>query len=144
MQKCIYLHEGALNKLLMDDKGSTLIVVFGFPPLSHQDDPTRACLTAFTLVKEIEKLDKIERMQEKERMERQDKKEDTEKRKTVGINIKIGIATGIVFAGVVGTSGSRREYSVLGDSVNLSARLMQLACTNKEGKKIFCCQNTAQ
>ena len=40
----------------------------------------------------------------------------------------VGIATGTVFAGVVGTSGSRREYSVLGDSVNLSARLMSQAC----------------
>jgi len=38
--------------------------------------------------------------------------------------VSIGIATGKVFAGVVGTSGSRREYSVLGDEVNLSARLM--------------------
>ena len=56
---------------------------------------------------------------------------------------KVGIATGLVFAGVVGTSGSRREYSVLGDSVNLAARLMQLACTDKEGKKLFCCINTA-
>ena len=35
VQKCIYLHEGSLNKLLMDDKGSTLIVVFGFSPFSH-------------------------------------------------------------------------------------------------------------
>lgn len=35
VQKCIYMHEGSLNKLLMDDKGSTLIVVFGLPPLSH-------------------------------------------------------------------------------------------------------------
>ena len=35
VQKCIYMHEGSLNKLLMDDKGSTLIVVFGLPPMSH-------------------------------------------------------------------------------------------------------------
>lgn len=36
----------------------------------------------------------------------------------------VGISTGTAFAGVVGTSGSRREYSVIGDSVNLGARLM--------------------
>ncbi len=29
------MHEGSLNKLLMDDKGSTLIVCFGLPPLKH-------------------------------------------------------------------------------------------------------------
>jgi adenylate cyclase 10 len=35
VQKCIYFNEGSLNKLLMDDKGSTLIVCFGLPPLMH-------------------------------------------------------------------------------------------------------------
>lgn len=98
VQKCIYYHQGSLNKLLMDDKGSTLIVVFGFPPLSHQDDPIRAILTGLSLVKELGILKCV---------------------------CSVGIATGTVFAGVIGTSGSRREYSVLGDSVNLAARLMQ-------------------
>ena len=36
----------------------------------------------------------------------------------------IGIATGVVFSGVVGTSGFRKEYSVLGDTANLAARIM--------------------
>jgi class 3 adenylate cyclase len=36
----------------------------------------------------------------------------------------IGIATGDVFSGVVGTSGSRKEFSVLGDVVNLAARIV--------------------
>lgn len=49
-----------------------------------------------------------------------------------------------MFAGVIGTSGSRKEYSVLGDNVNLAARLMQKACYEKEiGKKILICIQTA-
>jgi len=35
------MYEGSVNKLLMDDKGSTLIVVFGLPPASHQNDAVR-------------------------------------------------------------------------------------------------------
>ena len=39
---------------------------------------------------------------------------------------KIGVSTGRTFCGVVG-SKTRREYTVLGSMVNLSARLMQAA-----------------
>lgn len=81
----------------MDDKGSTLIVGFGLPPLKHQDDPIRALLAAQLLVKQLS---------------------------LINCKCYIGVATGIVFTGVVGTSGSRREYSILGDAVNLAARLM--------------------
>ena len=81
----------------MDDKGSTLIVVFGLPPFSHQDDPIRAILAGNSLKRELGKID---------------------------CRCSIGISTGTVFAGIIGTSGSRREYSILGDSVNLAARLM--------------------
>jgi class 3 adenylate cyclase len=95
------MHEGSLNKFLMDDKGSTMIVVFGLPPASHQDDAVRAVLCSFALQNEL---------------------------KAMSVRLSIGIASGLVFAGVVGTSGNRREYSVIGDSVNLSARIMQAAC----------------
>jgi class 3 adenylate cyclase len=40
-----------------------------------------------------------------------------------------------VFSGVVGTSGSRKEFSVLGDVVNVSARIM--GRSKAEKGKIF-------
>lgn len=49
VQRCVYMYEGSLNKLLMDDKGSTLIVVFGLPPACHQNDAVRGIQTAFLL-----------------------------------------------------------------------------------------------
>ena len=81
----------------MDDKGSTMIIVHGVPPYTHEDDAVRSVMTALNLKQELNKLN---------------------------CSCSIGIATGLVFCGVVGTSGSRREYSLLGDSVNLSARMM--------------------
>lgn len=36
----------------------------------------------------------------------------------------IGISTGVVFAGVLGSAGARKEFSVFGDNVNLAARIM--------------------
>jgi len=49
-----------------------------------------------------------------------------------------GIATGDVFSGVVGTQGSRKEFSVLGDVVNLAARIMFWPKKTNEVGKINC------
>jgi class 3 adenylate cyclase len=97
IQKLVYRMEGSLNKLVMDDKGSTLICIWGLPPFAHEDDATRATVCAINMRRELDNID---------------------------CWCNIGIATGIPFAGVVGTSGSRKEYSVLGDVVNLAARIM--------------------
>ena len=108
VQKAVYQMEGSVNKLVMDDKGSTLICIWGLPPLAHEDDAARAVTCAQLM-----------------------------RRNLLAGNLKcdcnIGISTGIVFAGVVGTSGSRREYSVIGDVVNLAARIMAWPKYNNEG-----------
>mmetsp|Transcript_52533 Transcript_52533/g.94242 ORF Transcript_52533/g.94242 Transcript_52533/m.94242 type:complete len:1050 (-) Transcript_52533:209-3358(-) len=96
VQKVCYAHEGTLNKFLIDDKGMLFLLVFGLPPLVHPDDPTRAVLATMELVQVFKKLDLVGRF---------------------------GVTTGRNYCGVCG-SAKRMEYTVLGDSVNLSARLM--------------------
>ena len=107
-QEVVYHYEGSLNKVLMDDKGSTLIAVFGLPPMAHEQDATRALLASLGLCAKLYQM---------------------------GKTASIGVTTGVAFCGVVG-GNTRREYSVLGDVVNLSARLMQRA--QKEGGGVLC------
>ena len=40
----------------MDDKGSTLIAVFGLPPLAHEDDALRGVLSALTIMDALHAL----------------------------------------------------------------------------------------
>ena len=101
-----------MNKLVLDDKGSTLICIWGLSPLAHHDDPIRAILAAFNMRRELLKIDNTW--------------------------CNVGIATGDVFSGVVGTSGSRKEFSCLGDSVNLAARIMYWPMKTKGRGKINC------
>ncbi|CAE7826770.1 ADCY10 [Symbiodinium sp. CCMP2592] len=102
VQRACYQHEGTLNKFLIDDKGMLFLLVFGLPPLVHTDDPTRAVLACFDMVKVFKRL------------------------KLCG---KFGVTTGRSYCGVCG-SARRMEYTVLGDCVNLSARLMSNAPAN--------------
>jgi len=121
-QRCIYRTRGSLNKFLMDDKGSVMLVCWGLPPLSATDDHLRAVLTGFDLIQELKQLD---------------------------CYAYIGISTGSAFSGVCGTIGNRKEYSLLSEVVNLSARNMQKAIEISKKKKpadnynILMCKRTA-
>lgn len=119
VQRCIYMTKGALNKFLMDDKGSVMLIAWGLPPFSEIDDAHRAVFTAFELTKELKQYD---------------------------CGAYMGITTGSCFAGVCGTIGGRREYSLLGEVVNLSARHMQqsieLGKANKSKYEIIICSKT--
>lgn len=99
LQEIIYRYEGDINKLAVDDKGTIAIALFGAPPHAHHDDPERALRCAL----DLERLIKVP-----------------------GLQLAIGVTTGRVFSGPVG-SVTRREYTVMGDTVNLAARLMVAA-----------------
>lgn len=49
VQQEVYRLTGSLNKLLMDDKGSTLLCVWGASPYANTDDSLRAIITALNL-----------------------------------------------------------------------------------------------
>eukprot|EP01125_Pyxidicula_operculata_P011726 TRINITY_DN3840_c0_g1_i1.p1 TRINITY_DN3840_c0_g1~~TRINITY_DN3840_c0_g1_i1.p1 ORF type:complete len:2470 (+),score=543.28 TRINITY_DN3840_c0_g1_i1:39-7448(+) len=110
MQNDIFRFGGEIRQFLVDDKGSVLIGVFGLPPESHEDDSLRSVLSAISLQRSLNEL---------------------------GIGSRIGITTGTAFCGDVGNK-SRREFAMVGDIVNLSARLMA-AC---EWGSILCEKNT--
>ncbi|GAB4444528.1 MAG: adenylate/guanylate cyclase domain-containing protein [Anaerolineae bacterium] len=99
LQSAVYRYEGSINKLSVDDKGVTLIAAFGLPPLAHEDDAIRGVQAALDIQAELQSRQ---------------------------LNSSIGITTGQVFCGSVGNS-QRREYTIIGDVVNLAARLMQAA-----------------
>ena len=93
--------KGHLNRITSGDKGDLLHIIFGAPPdLQGRRGPgRRRCALA---------LQQIAR------------------RRPFITRQRIGLSSGFVFAGEIG-SLDRHEYTVIGDTVNLSARLMQTA-----------------
>ncbi|HMQ32900.1 MAG TPA: adenylate/guanylate cyclase domain-containing protein, partial [Chloroflexaceae bacterium] len=99
-------YDGDLNKVDIGDKGSKFLVVFG-APVAHEDDRVRALHCAIAL-RDL-------------RVESAD-----DGLPLPPLVVRIGVARGLVFCGLVG-GAPRREYTVMGDTVNLAARLMQAA-----------------
>eukprot|EP01038_Epipyxis_sp_PR26KG_P004453 gene4453-6298_t len=90
-------HSGAfIRQFLVDDKGCVLIACWGVPTASYIDNALRALSSAVLIRDELNKM---------------------------GMFCSFGITTGNVYCGSVGSS-LRREYAVIGDVVNLAARLM--------------------
>jgi class 3 adenylate cyclase/tetratricopeptide (TPR) repeat protein len=117
IQKSVYRYEGSINKINVDDKGITVIAVLGLPPFSHENDPARGVQAALTIRKALQG-------------------------RTVKVKSNIGVTTGRIFCGSIGNE-KRREYTIIGNAVNLSARLMTAASAKypiveKYGVSILC------
>ncbi|MGQ9705741.1 MAG: adenylate/guanylate cyclase domain-containing protein [bacterium] len=96
----IFKYEGALDKFLGDG-----IMVFWNAPIEQEDHAIRACKCAIEMQKALNLLN--------------NKRRDEKKKE---IYIGIGVNTGEAVAGNVG-SIERMEYTVVGDTVNLTQRI---------------------
>jgi len=100
----VFKYNGTLDKIIGDE----LMIVYG-APISAKDDTQRAVTTAVEMQKQITRLNK-------KRI----------KRKDIPISAGIGINRGIVVSGNIG-SRDMMDYTVIGDTVNLGARLCSAA-----------------
>jgi class 3 adenylate cyclase len=94
-------YEGTLARLM----GDAILAFFG-APISHEDDPSRACRAALDIVEGARAY--------AARLERE--------RGVKGFNVRVGLNTGLVVVAEVG-SDLRVEYTAMGDAVNLAARM---------------------
>jgi adenylate cyclase len=107
MSEVIDRNGGFLNKFI----GDGLMVVFGAPVSDgEQQDAERAVRTALQMLERLEKLNADNAARSAEGLWRPP------------VYIGLGVHTGPVAAGNVG-SPQRMEYSVIGETVNLAARL---------------------
>ncbi|VAW16989.1 Adenylate cyclase [hydrothermal vent metagenome] len=117
MVDAIHNHNGILDKFI----GDAVMAVFGVP-YTNSGDSNNAIKCALNMFKLLEDLNQ-------------------QKNLGVNLNIGIGISTGNVISGNIG-SEKRFEYTVIGDPVNLAARLESE--TKKYKVKILICENTYQ
>lgn len=96
MRAAVVKYDGAFHQFIVDDKGTTAIAAWGLPGQSHENNAERALRAARDLLAALA---------------------------AQGLRGSIGITSGRVFTGTKG-SDARRVFTIVGDAVNLSARLM--------------------
>ncbi|HYV98061.1 MAG TPA: AAA family ATPase [Gemmatimonadaceae bacterium] len=98
IKNTLHEHNGYFRQLSVDDKGVVVVAAFGVPPVRRERQPGDAIHAANRISQALEAL---------------------------GMRASIGIASGRVFCGVIG-SALRREYTLIGNVVNRAARLMMV------------------
>jgi len=117
MHEVIARYGGVVTRIDPYSQGQKMLILFG-APVAHEDDPQRALSTALAMNVELELLN--------EQWRRRFARHLPPDFNTPLIQHRIGVTYGETYAGQVG-SPTRREYTVMGDDVNLSARLMSAA-----------------
>lgn len=115
VQRVLQRYEGSTIALSADAAGVTLLAAMGLPPLAHEEDAARGVGAA---------LEIQARLRERH------------------VRSAVGIATGRAFCGTSGSAARRVEYTLIGDVVNLAARLAVAAVSPAE--EILCDPATAE
>ena len=100
MSELIFRREGVIDKFM----GDSIMVLFG-APVSHEDDVQRALACAVEMQLAMEEIN-----------------QDNKRQGMPELYMGIGINTGTVMAGLLG-SDLYSEYTVIGDEVNLASRI---------------------
>ena len=104
MVDCIQREAGMLDKFI----GDAIMAAFGIP-LAHDDDADRSVRTSIAMMRELSNWNQHRVAEGK-----------------MVVDIGIGLNTGNVVSGNIG-SNKRMDYTIIGDGVNLAARL-ESAC----------------
>ncbi len=100
LQGTVERYGGIINKVDFSSQGHKVLILFG-AHIAHENDEERALLCGLEML-------------------------DHQEFQYGGVKQRFGINSGYVYAGTVG-SALRREFTVMGDEVNLAARLMSSA-----------------
>lgn len=115
METAIVSQNGTIDKFI----GDSIMAVF-HPDRTGPTHPVSACKAVMTMQQALRDFNLV-RAAEGDRE----------------IAIGIGIATGTVISGRVGSAIRRQDFTVIGDTVNLAARLSSLACSETFGSVLL-------
>src|SRR5262245_23272928 len=110
-QKCVAETVQRFDGFVARYMGDGALVYFGYPR-AHEDDAERAIRAGLELIKAV-----------------------TELKSRASLQVRVGIATGLVVVGDLIGSGEARERGIVGETPNLAARLQGIAEPNMV---VFC------
>ncbi len=119
MVECIQREGGMLDKFI----GDAIMAAFGLP-VGHEDDPDRGVRAGVAMIRELWEWNKGREASGK-----------------IPVDMGLGLNTGIIVSGNIG-SPKRMDYTMIGDGVNLAARL-ESAC-KQYAARILISENTCK
>jgi class 3 adenylate cyclase/tetratricopeptide (TPR) repeat protein len=104
MMEAVHRYEGTVKQVM----GDGIMALFG-APLAHEDHAVRACYAALRMQESVSRY-----------------AEDARRTAGVNVQIRIGLNSGEVVVGAIG-SDLRMDYTAVGQTTHLAARMEQLA-----------------